>query len=310
LVSFSSFYNRKINDGSRESNGKVYFSAEPRISVRFSLFSFLSWKISYNRTSQDVHLLSNASVGMPSDIWMPSDRFIQPQTANHYSTGFFWSLFQNRLEISAEAYYKKMDHVIDFVDNADLKLSQNIETQILGGIGEAYGTEILIRKNTGKLSGWIGYTRSSTRRKIEGINDGLFYPTHYDVRDYLTIYLSQCVFNRTFVSVSYNYHTGQAITMPIGVYMFKYMYIYEYSKRNSYRLTDYKRLDIGIIIKSKVNKTKCIRSEWSFSVYNVLGRRNIFSYYIKANDFYSGLIHVHKIFLPGQIPMIRYSLTF
>ena len=310
VVSYSSFYKGdSLSGGTTQNTGKTFFSVEPRFSARFLIKSNISIKASYIRISQPLHLLSNATIGMPTDIWMPSDKLIQPQTADQISSGIFINLLQNQLETSVEMYYKKMDHVIDFKDNASIKLNDDVENEILTGKGRAYGTEFLVRKPTGRFTGWMGYSLSKTERCIAGINNDRYYPARYDLRHNITTFLSQEIGKRLSVSAAFNYRTGQAVTMPIGSFYFKGVAYTYYSDRNGFRLPASHRLDLSLTLKSKPS-TKRFKSEWTASLYNVYGKRNVFSYYLKPDGYGMQELNLHTFYLPGCIPMIRYSFSF
>jgi hypothetical protein len=302
LAPYYSFYTAQ-SDLSKVKTNNNFLSIEPRLALRYLINDLCSFKISYTRTSQPLHLLSNATIGMPTDIWMPFNNMIKPQTADHVSAGFFCNFLKNRIESSMEIYYKQMHHVIDFKDNASIKLNLLIEDEILAGEGNAYGSEFLIRKTSGKLTGWISYTLSKTQRKIIGVNDNQYYPARYDQRHNITVFLSQQLRKRIFISSAFMYRTGQAVSMPYGTFDFKYETFTYYSSRNGFRLPDNHRLDLSITLKGKPRETKRWRDEWTISIYNVYNHHNIFSYYFKGTE-------LHSIYLPGAIPMIRYSFNF
>ena len=132
--------------------------------------------------------------------------------------GYFRNFSNNRFEASVEAYYKWMDRIIDFKlgEQANILFSNNLETEILEGKGWAYGTEFLLRKNTGSTTGWIGYTLSRTMRQIPGINDNQPYPARYDRIHDLSVVLSQEISPRLTVSGTFVYSTGAAVSLPVG----------------------------------------------------------------------------------------------
>lgn len=294
------------NAGDKKNN---YFLFEPRFSARYLIADQLSLKIAYNRSSQPIHLLSNSSIGMPTDIWMPADRIIRPQTADHFSAGFYFTLLKRSLEASLEGYYKKMNHIIDFKDDAIITLNKGIESEILPGTARAYGIEFFLRKSSGKLTGWVGYTLAKTERKIDGINDNRFYPSRYDQRHNLSLFLLQALGTRLSLSATFNFRTGQAVTMPIGNFPYKHDIYTYYSLRNGFRLPANHRLDLSLTLKGREKADKRWRGEWTASVYNVYGRRNVFSYYFDTS-YDTGQIEYHAVSLPGIIPMITYNFNF
>jgi hypothetical protein len=156
-----------------------YKSIEPRISVRFLLNSSSSLKAAYSYTTQYIHLLSNSSVGLPTDVWLPPDSYFKPQSSHQYVLGYYKNILNNKLDLSVEAYYKDLKNIVDYKDNAELFMNKHIETQILSGDGNSYGAEILIEKK-GRLSGWLGYSFAKTQYKIDGVNNGENYSPCYD----------------------------------------------------------------------------------------------------------------------------------
>jgi hypothetical protein len=286
-----------------------YVLFEPRFSARYLISAQLSLKIAYNRSSQPIHLLSNSSIGMPTDIWMPADRVIQPQTADHYSAGIYFKLLKGGVEASLEGYYKKMNHIIDFKDDAIIKLNEGIENEVLTGKARAFGIELFLRKSSGRLTGWVGYTLAKTERNIKGINEGKYYPSRFDQRHNISVFMSQTIGKRLIISSTYCYRTGLAVTMPLGTFPFKGGQYTYYSERNGYRLPPSHRLDLSLTLKSREKPKKHWRSEWTASVYNVYDRHNIFSYYFKETSD-SGKSELHAIYLPGSIPMITCNFYF
>ncbi len=283
---------------------------EPRLSLRYMASTQISVKLAYCRNSQPIHLLSNSSAGLPTDIWLPADKVLRPQIADHLSAGVFFNLLDEKLEASVEGYYKKLNHIIDYKDNAIIRLNEDVEYELLSGTGRSFGAEFFLRKSTGKLTGWAGYTLSKTERRIDGINQNRYYPARYDQRHNLSVYLSQEMGKRWLFSATFNYRTGQAVTMPIGSYMINNdLYTY-YSDRNGFRLPANHRLDLSLKLKSREKEGRKSRSEWSASVFNVYDRHNVFSFFFSESDNDRGKIGYRIVYLPGILPMLSYSLYF
>nr|HPQ20642.1 carboxypeptidase-like regulatory domain-containing protein [Saprospiraceae bacterium] len=157
-----------------------YVNLEPRLAVKYQLNKLSSIKASYNRTTQYIHLISNTTASTPVDVWTPSTNNIKPQIADQIAAGYFRNFSNNLYELSTELYYKNMAHLVDYIDGADLILNKYLEGQILEGVGRAYGMEVQVKKNEGKFSGWLSYTLARTERKVEGINNGDWYPSRFD----------------------------------------------------------------------------------------------------------------------------------
>ncbi len=260
-------------------NIKFYHGLEPRLGARYLLTSNSSIKASYNRMRQYLQIASNATAGLPIDRWIPADRYVKPLIGDQVALGYFRNLNQNMIEASVELYYKWMDHIIDFKSGSDILLNNNIETEISEGKGWAYGAEFMLKKNTGRATGWISYTLSRTRRQVEDINGGLPYNARHDRTHDLALVGSYQVSPRLSISGNWVYSTGTAVSFPAGRYQLNGQSIpyYDPLKRNAYRMPDYHRMDLSVILDGKNKKKKRWQSNWSFSVYNVYARKNAFS---------------------------------
>ncbi len=287
---------------------------EYRISARYNLPGQSSVKVSYNRTRQYIHMLSNTVSVSPTTTWKLSDSNVMPQLADQISLGFYKDLANRTLEASFEVYYKWLDNVIDYKTGSELILNKHIEQDILQGKGKAYGAEFLLRKRNGKLNGWVSYTYSRTflqmdsKYESEKINNGNYYPANYDKPNDLSIVANYKFTRRYSFSMNFAYTTGRPITYPVGQYEFGGGYKINYSDRNQYRIPDYVRLDIGINIEGNHKIKNFTHSFWSFSIYNVLGRKNPYSIYFKSEN---GVINGYKLSIFGApIPTITYNFRF
>ncbi|WP_149244496.1 TonB-dependent receptor [Dyadobacter sp. 32] len=289
---------------------KTYSALEPRVGLTLLLSEKSSFKASWNRTVQYTHLLTNSSVGLPTDIWVPSSNNTKPQNARQATLGFYQSTTNNRYSFTLEGYYKKMKNVIDFVDNADLFVNKNIETQILTGTGLAYGLESMIAKQAGRFKYQISYTWSKTSRKIAGINNDNPYPTRDDRRHALAI-TSLCTFpkKRTEFSANFVMNSGAPITMPTNTFYYQGALFYEYDGRNQYRLPIYHRLDISLIVHKKPKGSR--EGSWIFSIHNVYDRKNVFSAVSRTEDWANFQLYSVVGLAPfGIVPSITYNLAF
>ena len=276
-----------VNPGELVSN---YQGPEIRFAVRYSLDEASSVKFSYNRMRQYIHRVSNTVSIAPTDTWKLSDDYIRPQVGDQFSLGYFRNFRQNSIETSVEAYYKPIQNLIDYKAGADLLVNEHLETELVNASGRAYGIELLIRKNTGKFTGWIGYTYSRTLVQIasefqeETVNRGEWFPANFDKPHDLTTVLNYKVTRRLSFSGNMTYSTGRPITFPVAQYNFGNSNRVYYSDRNAYRIPDYFRIDLGVNIEGNHKVKKLAHSSWSFSVYNVLGRRNPYSIYFVAEN--------------------------
>ncbi|MCI2230316.1 TonB-dependent receptor [Polaribacter sp. MSW13] len=298
---------KKYNNGELV---KFYQGLEPRISTNYILNNGHAIKASYTRTQQYQHLISNSTVGLPTDVWLPSDTHIKPQTANQYSLGYYGSAKDRTFDFFTEVYYKSMDNVIDYIDNADLFLNPNIETQVLSGTGEAYGIEFLLEKKTGKFNGFLSYTWSNTARTIEGINNSRSYPTSFNKQHNISTTFSYEFSERFTISSIFKFTSGGYITLPEGTFNFYGVAFNYYSERNGYRLPAYHRMDISANLKSKNNINRKWQGEWSFGIYNLYNRENIFSLFVKQDNTNLEFNKTYKMYLYGFSPYVGYNFKF
>jgi len=262
---------------------KSYNNLEPRISVKYQIGSASSVKASYNRTAQYIHLISNTTASTPVDIWTPSTNNIEPQKSDQVALGYFQNLDDNTYELSSEIYYKTMDNLVDYIDEADLILNEFIEGDLLSGKGRAYGLELQLKKSKGAFSGWISYTLARTERKVDGINSGEWYASRFDQTHNMNITTFYELNKRLSLSANFAFITGTPATFPTDRYQIgDYIVPHNASdNRNNVRIPSYHRLDISATLKGKESTGKRWNGEWVFSVYNLYNRRNPFSIYFR-----------------------------
>jgi len=246
---------------------------EPRFSMSYTLNDKSSLKTAYTRNTQNMHLITNSVSGSPTDKWIMNTNIVKPEIGDQFSAGYFLNFKDNMFEFSAEAYYKYMQNQIDYKDNAN-EQAPVIETELLYGKGRAYGLELLLKKNKGKFSGWVGYTLSRSEKQIDGINKNLWYAARQDRTHDISIVTMYDISKRFNVSAVWVYQTGNAITFPSGKYEVSGNIIWLYTERNGYRMPAYHRLDLGATYKLK--ETKRFTSELSFSLFNAYGRENAY----------------------------------
>ncbi|UZD24490.1 TonB-dependent receptor [Algoriphagus halophytocola] len=274
---------------------KSYMGIEPRASLRWLATPSSSVKLSYYRTNQYIHLISNTAAISPVNYWKSSGYNLSPSIADQYTLGFFKNWKDNLFEISLEGYYKDIQNVVDYKNAANILLNETLDADLIQGVGRAYGAEFLIRKNRGKLTGWVGYTFSRSLRKFdeslfeeEKINGGSFYPANYDKPHDLSVVMNYKLSRRFAMNLNFAYSTGRPITVPVSKFQYEdILSVLNYSDRNQYRVPDYHRLDLSFTLQSGLKKEKFIDGEWVFSIYNVYGRRNPFSVYFtqRGNAF-------------------------
>lgn len=291
---------------------ETYGGLEARISARYLFNDSLSVKASFNNIYQFIHTLSNNTTVSPVDTWKLSDRNIKPQRANQFSVGVYQNI--KNYELSLEGFYKRQNNIVDFKTGAQLFLNENIETEILQGEGKAYGVELLLRKNRGKLNGWLGYTYSRSFFKLdspfpqERVNDGEFFPSNFDKPHDFSMVVNYQLTRRVSFSGNFVYQTGRPVTFPVGNYEFNGNEFVLYSDRNQFRIPDFYRLDLGLNIEGNHKIKKFAHSFWTISVYNVLGRNNPYSVFFVSQDGEIEALQSSIFAIP--IPSITYNFKF
>lgn len=295
---------------------KSFGGLEPRASVSYKINNKHAIKASYNRNYQYVHLISNTTSSTPLDIWSPSGPYKDPQIGDQYAVGYFTNLKDNALELSVELFYKNLQNQLDYVDGAELTFNNNIETELLKGSGRAYGLEVLLKKSVGRFTGWMGYTYSVAERKVEGINNGRYYPANYNKLHDLSITTSYELSKRWSFSTNFVFNTGAPITYPIGKYEFGNLTIPRYDNRNQDRLPSYHRMDLSFTRKGKLRKNGT-RNKLTFGIYNVYNRSNAASITFREKtqeinrvDVGTGVSEAVKLYYFGIFPSVSYEFKF
>ncbi|WP_346318732.1 TonB-dependent receptor [Chitinophaga sp. YIM B06452] len=288
--------------------GKTYYNLEPRISMSYGLSSTTSLKIGYARNTQNLHMMSNSTGGSPTDQWIGNSYNIKPEIADQVSLGFSKNLYGNAFELNTEVYYKSMQNQIDYRDGVDLNTAPDIEKELLFGKGRAYGLEILLKKKTGKLTGWLGYTLSKTERQINGINNGEWYNAKQDRTHDLSLVGVYTLTPRWTLSGTFIYTTGNAVTFPTGKYVLNDMVMYQYGKRNADRMPATHRLDISATYERPSKRR--FQGSWNFGLYNVYGRLNPYSITFKENKENPQKIDAVQTSLFQWVPSITYNFKF
>jgi hypothetical protein len=288
---------------------KTYVNLEPRLAASYQWNSANSVKASYVRNAQYLHLISNSTSTSPTDKWIASTNIIKPELSDQFSIGYYRNLADNRYELSVESYYKTLQNQIDYRDGADVYNSNNaIETELLYGKGRAYGIEWLLKKSTGRLTGWISYTLSKTERKIDGINNNEWYNARQDRTHDIAIVAMYQLNKKWTLSANWVFYTGDAVTFPAGKYIIDDRTVYYYTARNSYRMPNYHRLDLGATMQLKQKKRWS--SELSFSLYNAYGRENAYTIEFMDSKNDPNKTVANQIALFKFIPSVSYNFKF
>lgn len=268
-----------------------YTNLEPRASLRVKIGNKMSVKASYNRMAQYLHLISNTTASNPLDVWRPGTNNLKPQRGDQFALGIFRNFGQmDDYEFSLEGYYRTTDNQVEYIDGAEIFINEYLEADLLSGIGRAMGLEFYLKKNTGKLNGWISYTVGKTELKVEGINNGEWYPTRFDQRHNLKIVGYYNLNDRWTFSANFTFLSGTPTTFPTDRFTQQgYLIPYNaYGSRNNVRIANFHRLDISAIFYGKKyrrnGKARKNRDYWIFGFYNVYARRNPFSIYFSQGE--------------------------
>ncbi len=288
---------------------KNYFNLEPRFSASYLFNDENSVKASYNRNTQNIHILSNTGSSSPTDQYVMSSNNIRPEIADQVALGYFKNIKDNTFEFSGEVYYKWMQNQIEYKNAARLIANANVESQLLFGTGRAYGLELYAKKRVGKLNGWISYTLSRTERKFDELNNGNYFPARQDRTHDLALVGIYKLSKRWTLSGNYIYSTGNAVTYPAGKYQIGGTTTYFYTERNANRLPYTSRLDLSATLEGK-ETGKRFHSSWSFGLYNALNRKNPYS--VDFRDVPSDPTRTEAVqtSLFGIIPSVTWNFKF
>lgn len=299
-------------------NIKTYVNLEPRFAARYILNESSSIKASYNRMVQNTHLISSGTVPLPFNTWAPSSVYLKPQLADQFAVGYFKNLENNKYELSVEAYYKDMQNVTDFADNARIFFNKDLATEFRQGSSEAYGLEFMAQKKKGALTGFVSYTWSKVTRLVPEVNQGREFFANYDRRNSLNVVATYEYNDKWTFGGNFTYGTGRPITLPAGSYEFGNGYIPDIiTERNGYRLDDFHRLDLSATLTPRKNTGKKYQTSWTFALYNAYSRKNPFSVYTRVKmDDDDNIIgdgtqkEARLIYLFPILPSVTYNITF
>ncbi len=293
-----------------------FSNPEPRAALSYQINDDASVKASYNRMAQYLHLISNTASPTPLDVWAPSDNYLKPQLQDQWSAGYFRNLKDNKYSIETEVFYKKVKNRLDYIDGADLIANNAIEQVVLNGRMRAYGLEILVRKNEGRLTGWVSYTLSRSEQQTPGrtaeevgINDGKWYKTGYDKLHNLAVTSSYELNKKWSFGAIFTLQSGRPVTYPNGQYHYGDITIPSYGLRNENRLPAYHHLDVSATLTPQNQQGKKWQSEWVFSIYNLYNRKNAASITFAQNQD-TGVNEATRLSIFGIIPSVTYNFKF
>jgi len=291
---------------------KTYGGLEPRITVRYAINDETSLKAALSRNYQYIHLVSNSGNTLPTDLWVPSTYLIKPQISWQYAAGFFKNFADNKYETSIEVYYKDMQNQVDYKEGYTPSLADP-EDEFVAGKGWSYGAELLVNRQKGKFTGWIGYTLSWTWRKFTQLNEGEKFPTRYDRRHDMSVVAYYEANRKWKFGAVFVYGTGNAITLPERFYFINGVLTQEYSRLNQYRMKAYHRVDLSATYTPIPEKKRKLSSYWVFSIYNTYSRLNpYFIYFDQDGSVNNGDLKVEarQVSLFPIIPAVTWNFKF
>jgi len=302
--------------------GTSYLSLQPRVSARYLLPNDWALKGSYAWMYQPIHLLTNSSVGLPTDLWVSSTAEVPPERAHQVTLGTARSFRDRAYEVRVEGYGKLMQNLLEYEQGAAFTLATDAEweDQVETGRGWSYGAEVLLRRTRGETTGWLSYTLSWTRRQFDALNDGEPFPFRYDRRHDLTATASHQFTDVTAASATWTYRSGTAVTLPtaryrtpdigpggslVEGYFSGLRAVKAYGQRNGYRMRAYHRLDLGLTFtwgdRSGFHALKV-------GVYNAYNRKN--PYFLRTKRGPSGALQGETISPLPAVPYLNYRFRF
>ena len=291
---------------------KTYGGPEPRMTIRYAIDAATSIKASVSRNLQYIHLVSNSGNTLPTDLWVPSTYLVKPQKSWLYALGLFKNFDDNRIEASAEFYYKSMQNQIDYKEGYTPSLNDP-ESEFVFGKGWSYGTELFVNKTRGRFTGWFGYTLSWTWRHFKDLNEGMRYPAKYDRRHDLSIVAGYEANKKWKLGAVFVYGTGNAMTLPERFYLINGVLTQEYSRLNQYRMKAYHRLDLSATFTPVPKKNRKLKSYWVFSIYNVYSRLNPYFIYFDQNGSAQNgdlKVEARQVSLFPILPAVTWNFKF
>lgn len=294
-----------------------YTSPEPRVAGTYLLNENQSFKVSYCRMTQFLHLVSSSAIALPTDLWYPVTKRVKPIYSNQVAAGYNINFPKLKSIASVEVYYKFMHNLIEYREGAVLVLNDNYENELISGDGESYGMEVFFQRNAGKLTGWVGYTISWTKRQFDDLNDGEKYYARYDRRHDISVVGTWEITPRFVASAAWVFSTGQRFTPVIGYYLMPNSSTTNvntlpiYGERNGTVLPSAHRLDISITMKSKAKADRRWlkwQGEWSIGAYNFYNRAQPYKIQLETNE--DGSVKYVSKGLFGFIPFIAYNFRY
>lgn len=294
---------------------KYYGLPEFRLSGKYSPLPALSFKAGFNSMNQYIHLISNTAGISPMDTWQLSTADIKPQRGWQAAAGAYWSFGGGMWDLSLEGYYKKTNNYLDYKSGAVLQMNEHLADDLVTTYAKAYGGELMLKKISGKLTGWVSYTYSRALLKemadrgVETINGGAWYPAAHDKPHDVKFVGNYAFTHRYSISVNLDYSTGRPVTIPVGQFYYEGARRFAYSERNGYRIPDYFRMDVAFNIDAGHYLKAFTHASATIGCYNVTGRKNAYSVYFSTNGGTQLKGYMMSVFAT-QIPYVSINLKF
>lgn len=287
--------------------GKTYIDFEPRLNIKFNISDLHNVKAGVGTSSQNLHAIRSTTTSFPFDRYALTSAVVKPERAIQYAAGYAGMTDDGAFDWSAEGYYIDMDNVYDYKDGRTSFSDIVLENIILGGKGRSYGAELMLRKNTGSITGWIAYTLSHTQAKIPGINDGLWYNASNDRRNDLAVTAIYRLSDKWNLSGSWIFLSGQPLTAPDVKYEVAGETCYYYSQRNSYKTPPVHRLDLSA---TYIHVGRKYTYEWAFGIYNAYCRYNPYVVYFRDDPSKPSGTQAVQQAMYGLVPSVSYTIKF
>ena len=292
----------------------TYQGFEPRLSFHYRLNELSALKLSYNRQTQNLHLISNSTTATPTALWQLSNFHFEPASSDNFSIGYFRE-YGDVWESAVELYYKKARRLLEFKDLADLLLNEQLETEVVSGTGKAYGMEFSVSKKYGLWTGNLAYTYSRSLIKFnnelagEQINNGKWFPSSYDQPHQFNIQIKHSMNPVHSFQIHFTYKQGRPVTAPVGAYLLGDVLVTNYSERNRYRIPDYHRLDLSYTLDRTQSRMKGLKSSFTLAFYNVYGRKNPYTIFFQRDE--RGIHQAYKLSVLGSVfPSLTWNFIF
>lgn len=255
---------------------QAYAYPDPRLSIKYSINRTTYLKLSAGQYHQYIQLISNSVSPFTSfEVWLPSSPNIKPQRSRQVDLSLLKYFDKPGVEFSLATYYKALDNQIDFRPHANTIINPLLEGELRFGVMDAYGLELQLKKDEGKLNGWMNYTYSRAWRKTPGLNQGKIYPAFQDrPHDFALLVNYRCT-PRIFFSSYFTWYSGSTFSSPTGFYRYLNQTVPVYSDKNNDRLPSYQRLDLALQFTLNRNLENRFQHSISISFYNALRHKNI-----------------------------------